>query len=84
MVVQLLHLLMEAAAELERTSNSLHLVYTTLQTSVVTDYAAEAYCDSSNAGGGWLIIQRRQDGRKNFKRTWKDYENGFGNRTGKF
>ena len=45
---------------------------------------AEAYCDTSNGGGGWLVVQRRQDGSVNFNRTWLEYEDGFGNLTGEF
>ena len=45
---------------------------------------AEAYCDNSNGGGGWLVIQRRQDGSVDFNRTWLEYENGFGKLTGEF
>ena len=45
---------------------------------------AEAYCDTSNGGGGWLVVQRRQDGSVNFNRTWIEYEDGFGKLTGEF
>ena len=31
---------------------------------------AEAYCDTSNGGGGWLVVQRRQDGSVGFNRAW--------------
>ena len=45
---------------------------------------AAAYCDTSNGGGGWLVVQRRQDGSVNFNRTWLGYEDGFGKLTGEF
>ena len=43
---------------------------------------AEAYCDTSNGGGGWLVVQRRQDGSVDFNKTWLEYEDGFGKLTG--
>ena len=43
---------------------------------------AEAYCDTRNGGGGWLVVQRRQDGSVDFNRTWLEYEDGFGKLTG--
>ena len=45
---------------------------------------AEAYCDTSNGGGGWLVVQRRQDGSVDFNTTWMEYEDGFGKLTGEF
>ena len=46
---------------------------------------AAAYCDTSNeGGGGWLVVQRRQDGSVDFNRTWLEYEDGFGKLTGEF
>ena len=45
---------------------------------------ADAYCDNCNGGGGWLVVQRRQDGSVNFNRTWLECEDGFGNLTGEF
>ena len=43
-----------------------------------------AYCDTSSGGGGWLVVQRRQDGNVDFNRGWVDYEDGFGSLTGEF
>ncbi|KAH8418843.1 hypothetical protein KR222_003448, partial [Zaprionus bogoriensis] len=42
------------------------------------------YCDSSLAGNGWTVIQRRKDGSVNFNRNWAEYREGFGDLRGEF
>lgn len=36
------------------------------------------FCDMELDGGGWTLLQRRQDGSVNFNRTWAEYRSGFG------
>ncbi|XP_043575885.1 tenascin isoform X9 [Chiloscyllium plagiosum] len=44
----------------------------------------EVYCDMTTDGGGWMVFQRRQSGRVDFFRNWKNYTNGFGNPSDEF
>ncbi|XP_045688539.1 angiopoietin-4 isoform X1 [Phyllostomus hastatus] len=42
----------------------------------------KVFCDMDTNGGGWTLIQRREDGSVNFQRKWKDYKQGFGDPAG--
>ena len=44
----------------------------------------QGYCDTITDGGGWLVVQRRQDGSVDFNRFWWEYEMGFGSLTGEY
>uniref|UniRef100_A0A8C7YKG0 Tenascin N n=1 Tax=Oryzias sinensis TaxID=183150 RepID=A0A8C7YKG0_9TELE len=48
------------------------------------DKPIEVYCDMDTDGGGWLVIQRRNSGRLDFMKRWKQYIAGFGNMTDEF
>ncbi|KAK0065262.1 BpFREP12.17 [Biomphalaria pfeifferi] len=38
----------------------------------------EVMCDTKTDGGGWIIFQRRINGKVDFYRGWKEYRDGFG------
>ncbi|VDI46720.1 Hypothetical predicted protein, partial [Mytilus galloprovincialis] len=41
-------------------------------------------CNMDTVHDAWTIIQRKLEGTVNFQRTWKDYENGFGDPSGEY
>ncbi|XP_033850964.2 angiopoietin-related protein 2 [Acipenser ruthenus] len=44
----------------------------------------QVWCDQRHDPGGWIVIQRRQDGAVNFFRNWETYKQGFGNIDGEY
>ncbi|KAM9682750.1 angiopoietin-4 isoform 2-T2 [Dama dama] len=42
----------------------------------------KVFCDMETSGGGWTLIQRRENGNVSFQRNWTDYKQGFGNPAG--
>lgn len=50
-----------------------------------TEYTLEGYCDLETDQGGWLVIQKRiLKGTLKFRRTWEEYETGFGDLNSEF
>ncbi|KAK0061499.1 BpFREP16.1, partial [Biomphalaria pfeifferi] len=45
---------------------------------VMLSSGLEVMCDTKTDGGGWIIIQRRINGKVDFYRGWKEYRDGFG------
>ena len=61
--------------------NRINKVYTTWLNGLTP---ANIYCDMSTDTGGWNVIQRRTDQTVDFHKTWNEYKQGFGTRTGNF
>ncbi|XP_017859068.1 PREDICTED: fibrinogen-like protein 1 [Drosophila arizonae] len=46
--------------------------------------AFQVSCDSSLVDPGWTVILRRIDGKVDFNRNWREYQQGFGDLRGEF
>uniref|UniRef100_A0A7N8XWS0 Tenascin C n=1 Tax=Mastacembelus armatus TaxID=205130 RepID=A0A7N8XWS0_9TELE len=46
--------------------------------------AIQVHCDMSTDGGGWIVFLRRQSGKLEFFRNWKNYTAGFGDMNDEF
>ncbi|XP_036088863.1 angiopoietin-1 isoform X3 [Rousettus aegyptiacus] len=44
----------------------------------------KVFCNMDLSGGGWTVIQHREDGSVDFQRGWKEYKMGFGNPSGEY
>uniref|UniRef100_G3PTD6 Zmp:0000000846 n=1 Tax=Gasterosteus aculeatus TaxID=69293 RepID=G3PTD6_GASAC len=62
------------------TSSGLHTVYVGGEQGP----PVQVYCDMTTDGGGWMVFLRRQNGKLDFFRNWKNYTVGFGNMNDEF
>ena len=46
--------------------------------------AFQVTCDMTTDGGGWTLLQRREDSSGSFDQAWQAYKNGFGDFSGNF
>ncbi|XP_041134142.1 tenascin-N-like isoform X2 [Polyodon spathula] len=62
------------------TSNGIYTIYLNSDRS----QPMKVYCDMTTDGGGWIVIQRRNSGKIDFFKRWKNYTQGFGDMNEEF
>ncbi|XP_058631189.1 tenascin isoform X2 [Onychostoma macrolepis] len=62
------------------TTSGLHTIYLRGDES----QPLQVYCDMTTDGGGWIVFVRRQSGKVEFFRNWKNYTAGFGDLNDEF
>ncbi|KAK6484670.1 tenascin-N-like isoform X1 [Huso huso] len=62
------------------TSNGIYTIYLNSDRSK----PMKVYCDMTTDGGGWIVIQRRNSGKIDFLKRWKNYTQGFGDMNEEF
>ncbi|MGH0184163.1 UNVERIFIED_CONTAM: hypothetical protein FKN15_013929 [Acipenser sinensis] len=63
-----------------KTSNGIYTIYLNSDRS----QPMKVYCDMTTDGGGWIVIQRRNSGKTDFLKRWKNYTQGFGDMNEEF
>ncbi|KAK3514893.1 hypothetical protein QTP70_033821, partial [Hemibagrus guttatus] len=62
------------------TTSGLHTIYLRGDES----QPLQVYCDMNTDGGGWIVFVRRQSGKLDFFRNWRNYTAGFGDMNDEF
>nr|XP_023667823.1 angiopoietin-1 [Paramormyrops kingsleyae] len=62
------------------TKNGVYTLYVNVNVNVLE--TKKVYCNMEAAGGGWTVIQHREDGSLDFQKMWKEYKMGFGSVSG--
>ena len=72
-----------AGLPLSRAPSAVYQIMTNCSCGSPFTAAVDVYCDMDTTDGGWMVIQRnKKDGVHTFKKTWKDFEEGFGELNG--
>jgi len=65
-------------SDIQRRGSRYSGLYSIYPDSVSNQRGIDVFCDLDTDGGGWTVIQRRQDGTQRFNRPWDAYKKGFG------